>query len=72
MEASELAVALVADDAMELRELERAAPSSRRDRVLVLQQIYDLHRAPLSAIGDRVHWQHHPAVAELKGRLEAA
>lgn len=48
-----------------------ATPQDRRDRVDVLQQVYDLHTAPLSALGDRVRFQHHPAVAALKQRLEA-
>lgn len=45
-------------------------PVDRRDRFLSLLQIYDLHTAPLEVVGDRVRLQHHPAVAELKARLE--
>jgi hypothetical protein len=46
-------------------------PADRRDRFLTLLSIYDLHSAPVSELGDRARFQHHPAVAELKGRLEA-
>lgn len=48
-----------------------AQPACRRDLVLVLHQIYDLHRRPLHELGDRAHHQHHPVVAWLKQRLEA-
>lgn len=49
-----------------------AVPRDRRDRVDVLQQVYDLHTAPLSVLGDKARFQHHPAVSALKARLEAA
>lgn len=52
--------------------LAEARPDSRRDRFLVLHEIYALHRAPLHELGDRVGFQHHPALASLKQRLEAA
>jgi hypothetical protein len=68
---SDLAVALVDGDAA-LSALAGAEPVDRRDRFLALHQIHDLHRAPVHELGDRVRWQHHPAVADLKGRLEAA
>ncbi|MGZ6792713.1 MAG: iron-containing redox enzyme family protein, partial [Mycobacteriales bacterium] len=45
-------------------------PADRRDRFLALQQVYALHLAPLSTLGDRVRLQGHPLVAELKQRLE--
>ena len=48
-----------------------AEPYDRRDRFLALLAIYDLHSAPLAELGDRARFQHHPAVAELKGRLES-
>lgn len=48
-----------------------APPADRRDRFLTLLDVYDLHTAPLQSLGDRVRFQHHPAVAELKGRLES-
>jgi hypothetical protein len=47
-----------------------AQPSSRRDRFLTLLTIYDLHTAPLETLGDRARHQGHPAVADLKSRLE--
>jgi len=43
----------------------------RRDRFLVLLAIYDLHTAPLEKLGDAARFQHHPAVADVKARLEA-
>lgn len=46
-------------------------PLDRVDRFRTLLTIYRLHSAPLAAIGDRARWQHHPAVAEVKTRLEA-
>jgi hypothetical protein len=55
-----------------LPELADAEPDGRRDRFLTLLQIYDLHMAPLHRVGDRVQWQHHPAISALKGRLETA
>lgn len=42
----------------------------RRDRALTLLQVYDLHTAPLHDVGERARFQHHPAVADLKSRLE--
>ncbi len=49
-----------------------AHPADRRDRFLTLGLVYDLHRAPLHEVGARARWQHHPAVAAVKHRLEAA
>jgi hypothetical protein len=49
-----------------------AAPAAdRRDRFLTLLAIYDLHTGPLPQLGERARFQHHPAVAEVKNRLEA-
>lgn len=50
--------------------LRSAEPVDRRDRFLTLMRIYDLHSAPLEVVGDAARHQHHPAVAQLKGRLE--
>ena len=50
--------------------LSRRSPADRRDRFLTLLEIYDLHTAPLERVGDRARFQHAPAVAGLKGRLE--
>ena len=47
------------------------AADDRRDRFLVLLSIYDLHTAPLEVVGQAARHQGHPAVAELKSRLEA-
>lgn len=67
--ANHLAAALVAgNDA--LNPLYDAKPAGRRDRFLVLNQIYDLHRRSLDELGPRVQWQHHPTVVTLKNRLE--
>ena len=49
-----------------------APAADRRDRFLTLLAIYDLHTAPLEMVGDAVRHQGHPAVAEVKRRLEAA
>lgn len=42
----------------------------RRDAVLTLLRIHDLHLAPLEDLARSVRWQHHPAIADLKWRLE--
>jgi hypothetical protein len=47
-----------------------ATPTGRRDEVLTLLEIHDLHLAPIDQLGDRVRWQHHPSVATLKAALE--
>jgi hypothetical protein len=41
-----------------------------RERFTTLLDIYDLHLAPLAEVGDRARWQHDPAVAAEKQRLE--
>ncbi|MEO6206103.1 MAG: iron-containing redox enzyme family protein [Mycobacteriales bacterium] len=57
-------------DGPELTRLYGAQPAGRRDRLLTLLAIYDLHTAPLETLGDSARHQHHPVVADLKGRLE--
>lgn len=47
-----------------------AEPVDRRDALLTLLAIHDLHTGSIDELGDRVRWQHHPAVAALKWRLE--
>lgn len=47
-----------------------AQPIDARDRLLTLQVIHDLHVGDIDRVGDAVRWQHHPAVAALKTRLE--
>jgi hypothetical protein len=54
-----------------LDQLSDAEPVDRRDGLLTLLAIHDLHTAPLDRLGDRVRWQHHPAIAALKWRLES-
>jgi hypothetical protein len=55
-----------------LESLAGAEPLDRRDRVLALQTVYDLHTAPLEQVGRAARHQHHPAVSALKQRLEGA
>lgn len=65
-----LADAFVAGSAA-LDALAEATPVDRRDEVLTLAAIHDLHLAPLDEVGPvAARWQHHPAVATLKGQLE--
>jgi hypothetical protein len=40
--------------------------------MLTLLRIHDLYMSPLSELSGTVRWQHHPGVADLKWRLEAA
>lgn len=47
-----------------------APAADRRDRFLTLLAIYDLHTAPLEVVGAAARHQGHPAVADLKSRLE--
>jgi heme oxygenase-like protein len=47
-----------------------AAPLDWRDLLLSLSVIHDLHTAPLGHLDGREQFQHHPAVAALKWRLE--
>lgn len=54
-----------------LATLAGAHPVDRRDRVLALLTVYDLHTAPLEVVGAAARHQHCPAVAAIKGRLEA-
>ena len=53
-----------------LADLSGAVAVDPRDRLTALLAIYELHTAPLELVGDRARLQHHPVVAELKGRLE--
>lgn len=63
--------AALAGGADALSELVGASPVDRRDRFGTLLAIYDLHTGPLEVVGSAVRLQGHPAVAELKHRLEA-
>ncbi|MFL6240259.1 MAG: iron-containing redox enzyme family protein [Actinomycetes bacterium] len=53
-----------------LRQISDVLPYGRRDRIMALLHIYDLHTAPLPRLGDRARFQHHAVVATLKQRCE--
>ena len=54
----------------DLDRLTSAEPLDWRDLLLSLSLIHDLHSAPLGGLAGRERLQHHPAVAQLKWRLE--
>ena len=60
----------LADGGCGLEALAGAEPVDRRDLLLTLSAIHDLHAAPLRQLDGRERLQHHPAVAQLKWRLE--
>ena len=62
------AALLAGSDALD--DLAGSTPVDRRDALLTLLAIHDLHTASVDVLGDRVRWQHHPAVARLKWQLE--
>ena len=66
--ASRLGAALDAGEG--LSELADGPPLHWRDLLLTLATVHDLHTAPLGALDGRERFQHHPAVAALKWRLE--
>jgi hypothetical protein len=66
-----LRAALQSPDGAGLSAVADATARDARDRFDALAAIYALHRAPLVQIGDAVWFQHHPAISELKARLEA-
>lgn len=45
-------------------------PVSRRDGLLALLTIHDLSLAPVDRLSGAERWQHHPAVAAIRGRIE--
>jgi len=47
-------------------------PVDQRDELLCLLLIHDLYLANIDRVGPAARFQHHPAISELKGRLEAA
>ena len=55
-----------------LNDLEQVEPDDRRDTLISLLTIHDLHTTPVDRLGDRVRWQHHPVLAELKELLETS
>jgi hypothetical protein len=68
--ASALAEAVAGDEAG-LARLYGVQPVDRRDRFLTLLAVYDLHTASLEVVGAAARFQGHPAVADLKHRLES-
>jgi hypothetical protein len=64
--------AAFAGDGSEVDALAEAEPVDRRDAVLSLLLVNDLHIAPLEHLGGAERFQHHPAVAALKCRLDGA
>ena len=62
--------ALEEADETALTEALEIQPVGRRDAALALSQLHDLHLAPITVLGERVRFQHHPVVATLKHRLE--
>jgi hypothetical protein len=60
----------LADGGRDLARLAGAEPVDWRDLVLSLCVIHDLHAAPIGQLDGRERFQHHPAVAQLKWRLE--
>jgi len=59
-------------DGRGLDALAAAEPVDDHDALVTLLAVHDLHVAPLDQLDGRVKWQHHPAVAALKWRLESA
>ena len=50
--------------------LASAEPVDDHDALVSLLAVHDLHVGPLDQLDGRVRWQHHPAVAAVKWRLE--
>ncbi len=66
-----LRLATTTGDDAALRLLADADALDRRDGLAALAAIHDLSLAPVDRLGGTERWQHHPAVAELRLRLEA-
>ncbi|HEY0399306.1 MAG TPA: iron-containing redox enzyme family protein [Acidimicrobiia bacterium] len=62
--------AALVGDGCALDALRTADPVDDHDAMVTLLAVHDLHVAPVGALDGRVRWQHHPAVATLKWRLE--
>ena len=62
--------AALVGDGRSLDALAGADPVDDHDALVTLLAVHDLHLAPLDRLHRRARWQHHPAVAALKGRLE--
>ena len=65
-----LTAALHDGDAAALVAMSDASPSNQRDRFATLLTIYDLHTGAVERLGEAARFQHHPAIAGLKHRLE--
>lgn len=52
--------------------LAESRPVDPADALRALATIYDLQLAPIEELGRAVEWQHEPAIAALRSRLEAA
>jgi pyrroloquinoline quinone (PQQ) biosynthesis protein C len=57
-------------DGRGLDALAGAEPVDEHDAMVTLLAVHDLHVGSLPELDGRVRWQHHPAVAALKWRLE--
>jgi hypothetical protein len=51
-------------------QLSACHPRDEADALRTLLAVHDLSVAPVDVLGGRERWQHHPAVAELRWRLE--
>jgi hypothetical protein len=60
----------LADGGRGLPALAGAGPADWRDLLLTLSAVHDLHTAPIGPLDERERFQHHPAVADIKWRLE--
>jgi hypothetical protein len=69
--ADRLRSALAAGDESRLDELAAAEPRDWRDTLLTLALVHDLSLAPLTSMGAAARFERHPAIAQLKARLEA-
>jgi hypothetical protein len=62
--------AALGGDRVALASLPDAAPADERDALLALLAVHDLHLAPIDGLGGTERFQHHPAVAAVRWRLE--
>ncbi|HVF20816.1 MAG TPA: iron-containing redox enzyme family protein [Mycobacteriales bacterium] len=69
--ADSLRSALASGDETRLEVVTAVEPESRRDALLALALVHDLFTAPLASVGAAARFEHHPAIAQLKTRLES-
>lgn len=67
-----LACALKAGEEIELAHLWGQEANGARDRLMTLLHVYQLHTAPIDALGTAARWQHHPTVSTIKSTCEEA